>query len=559
MKDEQDEQEKRPSRDEGISSRLMRKAFDFHNWVKTVEPEELLDRTRYVEVQLYRFVLVLFAGIARTEIPRRAAALTYTTILSIFPLLAVVTSVAAIFYTEEKEQEFIIMLENQLLPSGQGLVADPATMTEEELEMIQSQEEFAERFRAFFTEVSGSFRQSAGGVGLAGFIGLLLAGGFLYYSIESVVNETWQTTHRGRWTRTLTNFITILVLAPIVIGMSVTSTTVATALLDEGPDIARPPAIQQEEPEQEQDSGVMHEEDEAAPEGDAREEDNGPVVTAVDNGPIPESMHGTVERVRVVTTRLGFLLPLVPIFLNGLVLAVAYSFLPNVKVYFRYALLGGFLAAIMWEGARYVFFYYVYMSFINRTLADALGASVVFLIWIYITWIIMLLGSLIVYTAQNLAQLWAERRSGEHLYLDGRLVVGTMVLLARRFTGSGGGMTEQELRLGLGLRSDQFVEMMDRLMGKGYVIAAENNSYMIAHPPEKIALRDLLSLGCDLRTVPASRRSRGPIAQLFSRVQDHTLNTGEDHSLGDVMAAVGRNISKDKQAGGTERETPSKA
>ncbi len=532
--DTEDNAQSTGKRKETLTQRLARRGREFHQWVKVVEPEELLDRTRYLEVQIYRFVLLLFAGIQRTELARRAASLTYTTILSIFPLLAVVTSIAAIFYTEEREQEFVVMLEKQLLPSAAGMAADPGDMTEQELELLQSQEEFAERMRNLFTEVSTSFRQSAGGVGVVGFVGLLLVGGFLYYSIESVVNQTWQTTHRGRWTRTFTNFITILVLAPIVIGLSVTSTTVATAFLDA--DAVPNAVLLEEEPPEDNEEAAR----EATPE----------VIEGA-----PEALQGALERVRIVTTRFGFLLLFIPITLNGLMLAVAYSFLPNVKVYFRYAIFGGLAAAVLWEVARYFFFYYVYMSFVNRTLADALGASVVFLIWIYITWMILLLGNLVVYTSQNLSQLWAERRSGEQLYLDGRVVVAAMVLLARRFTSQGGGLTEQDLRLALGLRSEQFVEMIDRLMEKGFVVALEDNAYQIARPSDQIALRDLLSLGCDLRSVPAARRSRGPVAELFGRVQEHTLNTGEDKTLADVIASVAARRASQREAAAGGRET----
>lgn len=489
---------------------LIERVRGFHQGLTgLVDPEQ---RGRRYGAFVYRFILLVLDGISRTELTRRAAALTYTTILSIFPLLAVVSSSASFFYTPEKEAEFMGWIENQLLPSLEG-DANPETMTAREKQMFEQQQAMSNNVRTLFANVSNKFRESAAGVGVFGFIGLLVTCGLLYYSIESVVNLTWQTGHRGRWTQTLTNFITVLVLAPIIIGLSITSSTVALMLL---------------EPEEKPMESV--------PAMTALTE-TAPVDTGTDAAPAAavKKPSRTLQRIRSITTNFGFIVPYISMILNAIILALAYSFLPKTKVYFRYALIGGLLASVLWQGARVLFVYYVFMSSVNRTLADALGVSVIFLIWIYITWTILLLGNVIVYTSQRFETLWAEKKTGEQMLLDGRLMLAAMVLLARRFERKGGGYTDDELQLRLGLRDDQLRQLIARLVGGGMIVPIEGGGYQVAHPLDRIRVGEILELGCDLRTLPAARRGKSPLRGVFEWLQDRTIILAGEATLLDLL------------------------
>jgi membrane protein len=214
---------------------------------------------------------------------------------------------------------------------------------------------------------------------------------------------------------------------------------------------------------------------------------------------------------------------------------MAYAFLPNTKVKFTAALAGGFAAATLWELARYGFFYYVYMSTVNRTLADALGLSVIFLIWVYITWMILLIGNLVVYVTHNYSALWSERRGGGEMMLDGRLLVATMLLVARRFKHHAPGYSEHEIRERLALRKDEFLQIIARLMRAGFVVRLDNGSYHLAQPPEDIRVRDLLEMGCNLARLPIANRI-GPVSASLVQLQKETLDVAGDRRLVELLA-----------------------
>ncbi len=491
---------------------LRERARRLHEALKDLEVEALHQRGKRIAVFIYRFALLIWDGVMRTELPRRASALTYTTILSIFPLIAVISSSASFFYTPEKEQEFMHWIEKQLLPSME-VQEHPMVMSETEAALFAQQEAVSQNIRAVFTAVSQKFRDSAAGVGVFGFIGLLVTIGVLYYSIESVVNMTWQTQHRWRWTQTLTSFITVLVFAPVVLALSLTSSTVAIMLLSP---------------------------DEKAPAKIAPPLPDGPAVPAAASTAMavaePRPVSPFVRKIRLITTNFGFLVPYISMFLNALLLGMAYSFLPKTKVYWRYAFLGGLLAAITWQLARSLFVYYVVLSAVNRTLADALGVSVIFLLWIYITWTILLCGNLFVYTLQNFESLWAEKRTGEQMLLDVRLVVAVMLLLARRFLAQGGGYTESEIRLRIGLRQEQFGQIARRLERGGFITPLANEGYQIAHPPDQVRVRELLGIGCDLGLLPVARRGKGVVGDALRKLQEQTLQFAGDVTLADLAS-----------------------
>ncbi len=510
-------------RHQSDSSGLSTRAIALHRRMKSTDLASLRRPWQRILVLLYRFAILLIEGIDRTEMARRAAALTYTTILSIFPLLALISFTASAFYTEDREAEYTTWIQERLIPATPELAE--ADMTEEEAAALAAQRQFGEDVQRIFTRASDTFRQSAAGVGVFGVIGLLITCGLLYYSIDSTVNLTWRSSEKQWWTRTLTNFITVLFFAPLIIGLSITGTGTAVALVGgtppNGGNTSRPaPVYTDDRPAAE-----------TAPVAADQATSPGLVMARTP----PAEGPGLFSWLREHLANLKVFLISLNVVVNGLVLALAYSFIPRTSVNFLHALIGALVASILWEVARYVFFTYVYLSFINRTLTDILGVSVIFLLWIYITWVILLLGNLLVYTMQNYQFLWEEKKLGESMRLDARLVVAVMLILAAKFMGRGGGLTERDLRRRTGLGQEEFRSMMAMLVQRGYVTELEDEAFQIGRPPGAIRLREIMQLGCDLSELPVVRRSRGRLADVLARFQKRSLDQAGDLSLDDLL------------------------
>jgi membrane protein len=77
------------------------------------------------------------------------------------------------------------------------------------------------------------------------------------------------------------------------------------------------------------------------------------------------------------------------VFNTGLV----YYFVPNAKVHFRDVWIGAFLAGFMWRGALELFSWYVRDSSRFDAIHGQIGGVVVFLLWVYLSAVILLFGA----------------------------------------------------------------------------------------------------------------------------------------------------------------------
>lgn len=83
----------------------------------------------------------------------------------------------------------------------------------------------------------------------------------------------------------------------------------------------------------------------------------------------------------------------VAVVLEAVTFALLFVLVPRIRVGFRHALIGGFLTALLFELAKRAFSFYI-LHFKNYELIyGAFSVVPIFLIWLYISWLIVLLGA----------------------------------------------------------------------------------------------------------------------------------------------------------------------
>jgi membrane protein len=87
------------------------------------------------------------------------------------------------------------------------------------------------------------------------------------------------------------------------------------------------------------------------------------------------------------------LLGLLPFVIQWFALTASYVLIPNCKVHLRYAAVGAFIAALLFEIAKRAFAAYVTSGSSYNQIYGALAVIPVFIVWIYLSWIIVLLGA----------------------------------------------------------------------------------------------------------------------------------------------------------------------
>jgi membrane protein len=180
------------------------------------------------------------------------------------------------------------------------------------------------------------------------------------------------------------------------------------------------------------------------------------------------------------------LLGVLPLLLELVAFSLAYRVIPNRTVSARHALIGGLLATLLFEAAKTGFAYY--LSRANyQALYGAVAVIPIFLIWIYVSWVVVLLGASIV------ASLAAFRFQPASLRLPAGYELFGLLRLIGRFQqaqNSGHGLHTEELRKLEPLLTD---DLLMRMLGEMHAVKVLQRT----EGGEWVLVRDLdhLSLG----------------------------------------------------------------
>lgn len=142
----------------------------------------------------------------------------------------------------------------------------------------------------------------------------------------------------------------------------------------------------------------------------------------------------------------SILVALLPYIISCLVFSLLYIILPNTKVKFSNALLAGIIA-----GLGYQAFQYLYISgqiWVNRynAIYGSFAAIPLFLLWLQLSWTIVLIGAEIAFAAQNVQNFYFEKetKNVSHRYRY-FICVLFMNVLCKRFENEEGPMTMKDL------------------------------------------------------------------------------------------------------------------
>ncbi|WP_150910581.1 YihY/virulence factor BrkB family protein [Marinobacter halotolerans] len=110
-----------------------------------------------------------------------------------------------------------------------------------------------------------------------------------------------------------------------------------------------------------------------------------------------------------------------------------YIFIPNTRVKLKYAFVGGLIAGISWQAAGMLFASFVAGSAKYAAIYSSFAIGIILLIWVYLNWMILLLGASIAFYLQNpgsVAKRYKVRLSPELLEKTG---LALMWLVAKPF------------------------------------------------------------------------------------------------------------------------------
>ena len=322
---------------------------------------EDISPVRYLLYEVIKKVLLAVEYFTTKRMMDSAAALTYSTLLAIVPIMAVVFAIARGFgYNKYIETWF--------------------------REALSSQPQVAEAIIGF---VNSYLVHTKSGIFLGiGLLFMLWTVIMLISNIEKAFNDIWQVSTPRSIFRTITDYMAMFLLAPIIIVVT---------------------------------SGIS-------------------IMMATFANGIGETL--------IVGPTLRFFLRLLPYIIMSGVFIALYVFMPNTKVKIRSAIIPGILAGVAMQGLQLVYIHSQIWVTGYNAIYGSFAALPLFMLWVQISWTICLFGAELAYTNQNLEK-FAFRASTDDLSHRYRLLLSAylMTLICRRFEEGKKPYTALELKL----------------------------------------------------------------------------------------------------------------
>ena len=269
-------------------------------------------------IKQLRIIILAFRGYDEDRCLLRASSLTFYTLLSVVPVVAMFFGVAKGFGFEKR-------LEKQLF------------------ERFPGQEEILGQVISFANSL---LEQTKGGL-IAG-VGLLV----LFWSvlkvlghIEMALNDIWEIKQQRSWGRKFSDYLSIMLIAPILVLMSGSATVFITTQVTQ---IAQ-----------------------------------------------------KVELLGVISPLISFLLKFAPYVLIWALFTILYIIMPNTKVNLRAGLLGGVVAGTLYQIAQGIYISFQIGAARYHAIHGSFAALPLFLMWVQISWWIVLFGAELSFANQN--------------------------------------------------------------------------------------------------------------------------------------------------------------
>lgn len=319
---------------------------------------------------------------ANKKVTQVASSLTFTTVLAIVPLLAVILSLFTAF---PLFNDFRVALEEFLTSSLM-----PPSVSENVMEYLNQFASKASRLTAF------------------GSLALIVTSIMLLRTIDQAFNNIWEVERQRPMRNRILVYWAIISLGPILMGASLW----ASSML------------------------AKH----------------------------------SISYVKALPVGVNLLLTIIPLVVTTLGFAALFLFVPNCKVKWKDALIGGFATALALSIMRNGFAMYL-AKFPSYTLIYGAFATLpIFLLWLYLSWIMVLTGATICATLPAIRQKqWDENRRSGYLFINALNVLKTLWHQEKV------GLSKSELAKQTELNQHELNRTLERLRSLEYVVVTELN------------------------------------------------------------------------------------
>lgn len=434
-----------------------------------VSPRPVINRLR----TLVHFFTLIWRGFVGNRCPIRAAALSYTTLLALVPMLVVALSVSKNFLHDNSPEVISHFMDKvitsvapqlEVMPLDTAQETNTTAATGRVVVSPKARQEAVQRIQEYIDHIN------AGTLGTVGTLFLVFVGIRLLITIEQTFNDIWSIREgRSLW-RKVVYYWSAVTLGPLflILAMYWTGRTEFTL-----------------------------------------------------------TGHSGLEKLCLQGISLMVL---------WVAFSLMYALLPNTTVKPRAAIIGGVFAGTLWQLNSVLSTLYVSRVISYSRIYGTLGIIPVLLVGLYFSWIIILLGAQVSYAAQNVRSYMQEllaaridQRGRE------RFACRTVQMACERFLHSQAPPTVEEVAEHIGAPPQWLAQLVHRLKERAVLASVDGQTGIIpARPPETIFIADVLE-AVRTSTDPDPQANPSRVDQLLADLQAAERNSVANLRFSDMV------------------------
>jgi membrane protein len=238
------------------------------------------------------------------------------------------------------------------------------------------------------------------------------------------------------------------------------------------------------------------------------------------------------------------LLRLVPYLTLWGAFTFVYLFIPNTRVRVRSALVGGLIAAILWQTVGWGFAVFVASSTRYYVIYSSFAILLLFLLWLHIGWVIVLLGAQVTYAHQHIHYFLGDRvlltqsAAGRE-----KLALLTMLLIGRNFRRGLEPPSVTEIAIQLRIPAGIVKEFMVIFTALKLVLpVSDEDTYVLGRDPATISIKEILdgvrNSGAAVKIPNPTGKEENAIDDILFEVDQATAQTLEGKNLQALILSV---------------------
>ncbi len=224
-----------------------------------------------------------------------------------------------------------------------------------------------------------------------------------------------------------------------------------------------------------------------------------------------------------------------PFIMICVVFSLMFMFVPNTHVRWRPALLGGLVSGALWQSATWAFAAFVAGSSNYNAVYSSFAILIFLLIWLYVAWLILLVGCAIAFYAQNPEYLRPERTPRAQTPLEREaLLLDILVTIGKRFNAAEPALHPEWLARTLRTPPEHLSPILEMLLAHRVLAENTDGTLLLARAPHTLVLSDLNEAAINGGNGQRKIRHR-EVAQVHQRLETARRDSLGKQTLADLL------------------------